>query len=249
MDLYYEASGSGKPIVLLHSGGADLRDWTFIAPLLAQKYKVITVDGRGAGLSPSPVSPANYVEDVLTLLNHLELDQVVLVGHSMGGQIATEFTLEYPERVAELILIAPSLSGYQYSEEFNQWMQKINSFFPDMEKMLELSLDAPSYRVVLTSRQKDLLVEMFRHHLKKIGEWKTFESVWPEPPAIERLEEIKARTLFILGEVELPDNQRIASFFNRLPDVRFTHLPEADHMLTLTHPNVVSRTITEFLEE
>jgi pimeloyl-ACP methyl ester carboxylesterase len=242
-------SGSGKPIVLLHSGGADLRDWTFIAPLLAKRYQVVTVDGRGAGKSPSPMRPANYVGDLLNLFHHLDLEQAVLIGHSIGGQLATDFTLEHPEKIAQLVLIAPSLSGYQYSEEFTQWMQKISSFYPDKEKMLELSLDAPSYRIILSSPHKELLVEMFRHHFNKIGEWATFESVWPEPPALERLEEIKAKTLFIMGEEELYDNKLVAQCFNQVRNIRFAHIPEADHMLTLTHPNVISRYIIEFLEE
>jgi hypothetical protein len=68
MDLYYEVQGQGAPIVLRHSGGADKRDWQFIAPLLAQTFEVITFDGRGAGQSPPPFTPANYVEDLRQLL-------------------------------------------------------------------------------------------------------------------------------------------------------------------------------------
>lgn len=54
MDLYYESNGEGHPVVLIHSGGADLREWTFVASLLAKNYKVVAFDGRGAGQSPSP---------------------------------------------------------------------------------------------------------------------------------------------------------------------------------------------------
>lgn len=62
MDLYYEVSGIGKPVVLLHSGGADLRDWTFVAPLLARHYKVVAFDGHDAGKSPSPKELINVME-------------------------------------------------------------------------------------------------------------------------------------------------------------------------------------------
>ena len=51
MDLHYEVNGNGYPVVLLHSGGADLRDWTFVAPLLSKHYMVVSFDGRGAGKS------------------------------------------------------------------------------------------------------------------------------------------------------------------------------------------------------
>ncbi|MCH5584931.1 alpha/beta hydrolase [Shimazuella sp. AN120528] len=248
MDLYYEVTGTGKPIVLLHSGGADLRDWTFVAPLLAENYKVIAVDGRGAGRSPSPVKPANYIQDLLDLLDHLQIPQATLVGHSMGGQIATDFALEYPERVSELILIAPELSGFERSLEFKNWMEKVNSALPDMDKVAELSLSAPLYQITMASPQRELIEEMLRHHLKKIGEWTTFESVWPKP-AIKRLEHLSVKTLFIIGEVELPDNKRVAEHFQRVPDIRFVLLSDADHMVTLTHPNELTHHITRFLEE
>lgn len=67
----FQITGSGHPVVLIHGGGADLRQWTFLASLLSKDYKVIAFDGRGAGKSPSPIKHANYVEDVLALMDYL----------------------------------------------------------------------------------------------------------------------------------------------------------------------------------
>ncbi|WP_347835363.1 alpha/beta fold hydrolase [Gracilibacillus sp. JCM 18860] len=86
MNLYYEVSGNGKPIVFIHSGGgADLREWTYLAPLLSQRYQAITYDGRGAGKSPDPTGDVSCVEDVKSLLDHLEIKKATVVGRSMGG--------------------------------------------------------------------------------------------------------------------------------------------------------------------
>lgn len=249
MDLYYEVHGNGKPIVLLHSGGADLRDWMFVAPLLARHYKVVAFDGRGCGKSPSPIEPANYVKDLLELLDHLEIDRATLVGHSMGGQIATDFALEYPDRVSKLVLVAPALSGFPYSPEFHEWMQQIQAVAPDLEKMVELAFRPPSYSIVMASPHRDLMIEMFRHHLKRTLEWATFESVWPQPPAFKRLGEMAVKTLFIIGTVELPDNKRVADCFQQVPNIRFIEIAGADHMPTLTHPNELYHHITSFIEE
>lgn len=164
MNLYYEITGNGHPVVLIHSGGTDLRLWTFLAPLLAKNYKVITYDGRGAGKSPSPLKDANFVEDVLALLDHLELNQATIIGHSMGGQIATDFALNYPERVSKLVLIAPSLTGFSYSQEFEQYHSKVLEAAPYIDKMLELALHSQTYQVVIHSPNKDLNVQMLRHH-------------------------------------------------------------------------------------
>jgi pimeloyl-ACP methyl ester carboxylesterase len=97
LDLHYEVHGSGKPVVLVHSGGADMRDWSYLVPLLSENFHVITFDGRGAGRSPSPIQPPSYVEDLLSLLDHLEISQAAIVVHSMGGRIATEFAIHYPK--------------------------------------------------------------------------------------------------------------------------------------------------------
>ena len=130
MDLYYEINGHGHPMVLL-TGGADVRNWKFIAPLLAKQYKVVTFDGRGTGKSPIPLEDVNHVEDLLELLDHLEVNQATLIGHSMGGQIAAEFALKYPERVSKLVMLAPGLSGFRYSIEFEDSIKKIHEAAPE----------------------------------------------------------------------------------------------------------------------
>src|SRR5690625_2614604 len=137
MDLYYEVDGKGNPVILIHSGGADLRDWTNVAPLFANDYKVIAYDGRGAGKSPDPTEDVNCVEELKELMEHLKISEATIVGHSMGGQIATDFALEYPEKVSELILIAPALSGFNYSKAFLSYMNKVTEAIPDIDKVIE----------------------------------------------------------------------------------------------------------------
>lgn len=249
MDLYYEVVGKGHPVVLLHSGGADLRVWTFVAPLLAKHYKVVTYDGRGCGQSPSPLEHTNYVEDLLSLLDHLGLEKATIIGHSLGGYIATEFALNYPERVSNLVLVGPSLLGFNYSQEFNAYMNKINEAAPDIEKMIEISLSGSLYHFVMAGPHRNLLIQMQEDYFKRILKWPAFKMIWPKPPAIERLEELTADTLFIISEKDSQDNLRVADCFRRLPKVHFAEIPNADHMVMLTHPEDLYHYITGFMEE
>lgn len=250
MDLYFEITGNGHPVVLIHSGGADLRQWTFLGSLLSKNYKVITFDGRGAGKSPSPIKHANYVEDVLSLLDYLELNQVTIIGHSMGGQIATDFALNYPERVLKLVLIAPSLTGFPYSKEFEQYHNKILGTAPNIDKMLELALHSPTYQVVIDSPHKDLTIQMLRHHFERMLKWPAdFCMKWPQPSAMERLEELNPETLFIIGKKDLADNFRVADCFRKVPNIRFIEKEDADHMLPLTHSEDLYQEITAFMED
>jgi pimeloyl-ACP methyl ester carboxylesterase len=249
MDLYYEIHGQGEPIVLLHSGGADLRDWQLIAPQLAQNYRVITFDGRGAGKSPPLLEPANYVEELKNLLDHLQIDRSVLVGHSIGGQIATDFALADPDRVSKLVLIAPGLSGHRFSPEVEEWFGQVWAAAPDAEKMTQISLSQCPYRVVMSSPQRELMTEMTKHNIDRSLEWKTTQMRWAQPPTIERLHELQTKTLFIIGTQDMADNLHTAELFQQVPDIRFDRIEGADHMPTLTHPDRVVASISAFLSE
>lgn len=249
MDLYYEIHGQGKPIVLLHSGGADLRDWQLIVPQLAQNYRVITFDGRGAGKSPPLLEPADFVEDLKKLLDHLQIDRAILVGHSMGGQIATDFALAYPDRVSKLVLVAPGLSGHQFSPEIQQLFGQIWAAAPDTEKMTQLCLAQCIYSVVMSSPQRDLMAAMTRHNNERALEWKTTEMRWAQPPTIERLDKIQTKTLFIIGTQDMADNLHTAELFQQVPDIQFDWIEGADHMPTLTHPARLVSSVSTFLSE
>jgi pimeloyl-ACP methyl ester carboxylesterase len=249
MDLHYEVQGKGEAVVLIHSGGADLRDWEFIAPQLAQTYQVITFDGRGAGQSPPLLEPAHYVEDLRQLLDHFNLDRTILVGHSIGGQIATDFALAYPDRVTRLVLVAPGLSGFQFSPDVQQWFGQIKAAAPDVEKMVERMLEHPVYSVVMSSPQRQHMVEMTMHNTKRSFEWKTYEMRWAQPPTIDRLSELQTKTLFIIGKQDMADNLHVAELFQQVPDIRFAYIEGADHMPTLTHADEVSSKIIQFLTE
>jgi pimeloyl-ACP methyl ester carboxylesterase len=249
MDLYYEIQGQGQSIVLLHSGGADLRDWQFITPQLAQAYRVITFDGRGAGKSPPLLEPAEYVEDLKTLLDHLAIDRAALVGHSMGGQIAADFALAYPDRVSKLVLIALGLSGNRFSPDVEQWFGQVWAAAPDAEKMTRISLAQCPYRVVMSSPQRELMTAMTQHNIERSLEWKTMEMRWAQPLTIERLNEVRTKTLFIIGTQDMADNLHTAELFQQVPDIRFDWIEGADHMPTLTHPDRVTCSISKFLSE
>lgn len=188
MELFYEIEGDGVPIVMIHSGGVDSRVWKYMVPELAKSFKVITFDGRGTGRSPALQEPASLVEDLRKLLEHLGLDRVNLVGHSIGGQTATDFTLSYPSMVERLVVIAPSLTGYAYSQEFINYMASVNAAAPDIPRLVELSLAGPVYQAAMAGPHASFLRELHTDYMTKVfTEWTNFEILWPEPPSIERM--------------------------------------------------------------
>ena len=249
MDLYYESYGKGHPVVLIHGGGAALREWKFLAPLLAGHYLVIAVDACGVGQFPSPKEKVQYVEDILLLIDELGLERPTLIGHSMGGQVATEFALAYPDRISNLILIAPALSGFQGYTEFERIMNTMMNAAPDLNQMVEVMLNSPLYQVVKQRPERRLAIQMLRDQFLRMFEGLAFQIVWPDPPAIDRLKDLRSKTLFLIGQKDLAENFIAAEHFREITNIKFVKIPGADHMLTLTHSEDLYQEIIAFMEE
>lgn len=106
MILHTEITGQGQAIVLIHGLFGSYENLGVIARALAGQWQVVNLDMRNHGRSDwhDSMSYALMAEDVKDTLDHLGLEQVILLGHSMGGKIAMEFALRYPDRVNKLIL-------------------------------------------------------------------------------------------------------------------------------------------------
>lgn len=105
---YRDWGGAGLPVVLLHGLASSYRIWDLVAPLLASEHHVVALDQRGHGRSDRPDTSfemATYAADLRGFLASLDLGRVVLVGHSWGGNVALQFTVEEPELVASLVLM------------------------------------------------------------------------------------------------------------------------------------------------
>jgi pimeloyl-ACP methyl ester carboxylesterase len=104
----------GPTVVLLHAGVTDQRSWTAVAGALAhEQVDIVAYDRRGFGASPAAetTSAFTHVADLMEVLDHLALDQVVLVGNSMGGALALDAALLHPDRVTGVVLIGAAVSG------------------------------------------------------------------------------------------------------------------------------------------
>lgn len=115
--------------------------------------------------------------------------------------------------------------------------------------MIDLMLHSPLYQVVIHSTQRNLAVQMLQDQFQRVLNRPDFEMIWPNPPAIDRLEELSAKTLFIIGERDLAENFLALEHFRKIPNVNFIEIPDADHMLPLTHSEALNQEITTFMEE
>ncbi len=113
--LFYTDAGHGRPVLMLHGWTCDGTDWSWQAPELEQRYRVLVVDQRGHGRSDAPrgsYRPQVLADDAAAFLQAVVPGQAAVVfGHSMGGLVASALAVRHPELVAGLVLVDPAYSA------------------------------------------------------------------------------------------------------------------------------------------
>jgi 4,5:9,10-diseco-3-hydroxy-5,9,17-trioxoandrosta-1(10),2-diene-4-oate hydrolase len=140
-------SGGGLPVVLLHGGGAGASAWSNFGrnlPVFAARYRTLMPDQPGFGRSAAPPVEGNYftfsARSLASLLDHLGIERVHLIGNSLGGGTAVRFALDYPDRADRLALMGPGgLSLNVFSPDPTEGVSRLAAFAappgPNREKM------------------------------------------------------------------------------------------------------------------
>jgi len=118
INMYYEIHGKGEPLLLIMGLGSDLTSWILQIPEFSKKYQVIPFDNRGVGRTDAPDVPystAMMADDTIGLLDSLGIEKAHILGLSMGGFIAQEIALKYPQRVKSLVLAATAACPYAWA--------------------------------------------------------------------------------------------------------------------------------------
>jgi len=132
-----ELSGSGRCFTLIHGAGDNLNAWYNQVPAFSQHYQVLTYDVRGHGQTELPeveLSTELWVEDLHALLKALNISETILLGYSMGGAIALEFTLTHPEMVTALILSNSGGAARRSEEEMREMEARRQVMIEDIKK-------------------------------------------------------------------------------------------------------------------
>jgi 3-oxoadipate enol-lactonase len=243
--LWYEERGSGPAVLLLHSGVADARIWDQQMDPLAKSYRVVRYDARAFGRSDAPTGPFSPVREVGELLDWLGIEQVALVGNSMGGVVATEFALDNPERVTALVLAGTGLRGWNWPDDSKM----------DEQEMAALAGD--------DARAVDLIVELWGHAsgspeddakirsmaLASLPADRVPEEWWLEDgdPPIDRLGDLRVPTLVIVGDQDSQVIKDIADHVATALDAPIHILRGVDHYPSMRASEEFNRLTLEFL--
>lgn len=144
IELYYEVTGSGPPVLLSHGIGSNHLHWWQQVPFLSEHFTVITFDHRGFGFSSEDgKGPAAFIDDLTGLLDHLSVEKVGLLGQSMGGYTVAGFANRHPERVAALILSSSAAGMVPVAHHPSM---KVAFDASDYMAFLKITIDQDSFR-------------------------------------------------------------------------------------------------------
>ena len=255
--LYFEMSGEGDVLCLVHAGFLDSRMWDDQFELFSRNYKVIRYDVRGFGRSDVPRAKFSDYKDLLALLRHLGVEKVSLVGVSNGGRIVLDFAVEYPSMVNRLILVSPGVRGYKVSgpEEETLWNEFEEQMKPqevaDREgraaDAVEMDLNAWAASQSPTSRQRLREIAMDNFHVHLENPWKLQESP-DNPPPFERLSELRKPTLIIVGDRDVPAQILLVdNIHSHIPGSKKITIQGADHIPNMSGRDEFNKIVLEFL--
>ncbi len=256
--LYYETSGKGPALVLIHAGFLDSRMWDTQFQLFSENYRVIRYDVRGFGKSDVARTKFSDYKDLRVILDHLGAQTASLVGVSNGGRIASDFAVEYPSLVDHLVLVSPGMSGYKFSgpEEEKMWEEFDKQMKPQEDAdregrardAVEMDVNAWASAQTQANRERITEIAMDNFHVHAENPWKL--QVPPEPRTFHRLSQIRIPTLLIIGDRDVPAQiLMVDNIHSHIPGSKKVLIPGADHIVNMSRPDEFNRTVLEFLRQ
>lgn len=253
--VYYEVAGAGQPLVLVHAGVADCRMWDEQFSTFAQSYRVIRYDAHGFGKTTSEDVSFSNRQDIVDLLRYLGIERTAILGLSRGGQIAIDFTLEHPEMVTALIAVAAGVSGYEAPAteaekplfaEYER-LEAAKDYDTLTEFEVRVWADGPNQpagraAAPVRERLREMIANNYRLH---------HEQTQPrvlEPPAVNRLGEIKAPTLVIWGDIDFSDvGAAMTLLADSVSGAQRVVFPGVAHMVNMEQPERFNAVVLDFL--
>jgi len=249
--IYWDEQGRGAPVLLLMGLGYTSDMWYRVRPALSAEYQTIALDNRGVGRSdmpPGPYSIALMASDAAAVLSAAGVESAHVFGVSMGGMVAQEFALQYPERVRSLMMGCTAAGGstaVRAEPEATKMLMARDKMSPEQAAQAAV----PFIYHPATPREwidQDLAVrrpwfpapEGYRAQLQGILAWESYS----------RLHEITAPTLVIHGDSDRlvpPANGRLIA--ERIPGAELVMISHASHLFMTDQTEAANHAILEFL--
>ena len=205
INLYYETYGAGRPMILLHGGLGSGEMFGPILPTLADHHQVIVVDLQGHGRTADidrPLDVRLMADDIAALIDHLGLQKPDVVGYSLGGGVAFQVAIKYPEKVGRLVAASANISSDAIYPEMLQQQGQVSAAAAEFMK------DTPMYQLYqrVAPRPED-----FPQLLDKIG-----EAMAKDFDFTEEVRGLQMPTLVVAADADMAPPSHYVEVFNLL---------------------------------
>ncbi len=249
IEIYYEEYGQGKPLLLIHGLGSSSRDWELQLPAFQEHFRVIALDLRGHGRSgkpPGPYSMVQFARDTACLLKGVDAVPSHVVGISLGGMVAFQLILDFPNLVDKLIIVnsVPELLPRNLADRLAYWQRLLIIRLLGMEKMgrvlAERFFTRPeqeSLREIFVSRWSENHKPSYRVSLQAAYGWSVRG----------RLGEIQVPTLVVGAEGDYFSNEEKEAYTALIPTGSLVVVPDSRHALPAEKPAIFNQLVLDFL--
>ncbi len=256
INIYYEIHGDGFPLVMIMGLGADIMWWEpELLEGFAKNFKVIVFDNRGAGRSDKPANNYSiklFADDTIGLMKVLGIEKAHILGVSMGGMIAQEIAINYPNMVERLVLVVTSPGGPKAIPPSPEALEQLTM---DRSKMKPEDI---AKKVIETLFPQDYLKrhpEILDKFIKRITKYMIPPDAYMRQlnavmnfNSYERLHKIRAPTLIVMGGKDIivpPENGRILA--EKIPNSKLVIFEESGHGLIVQEREKFLKIVTDFL--
>jgi pimeloyl-ACP methyl ester carboxylesterase len=249
--LHYHDKGQGTPILLVHAFPMSSAMWQPQLEALASEARVIVPDLRGFGASEVPNGPytmETFADDLAALLDHLQIERVVLAGVSMGGYVAFAFWRRYASRVRALVLSDTRATAdsdeARAARESNAQLAETQGARVIADMMLP-NLLAPTALPETQNRVRDIIVNN-----QPYGIASALRGMALRPDSSDLLPSINVPTLLVVGSEDgLTAPEEMRGLQQRIAGSRLVEVPDAGHLPNLENGEVFTETLREFVRE
>ena len=244
--LAFETRGEGVPLVFVHGFSFDMRTWDAQVDVLSQYFQVVRYDLRGFGKSSMPTGPYSHVQDLRALIEFLSLSAPVLIGLSLGANVALSYALEHPHAIRGLVLASSGLPGFAWSEPRPPDAAAGVAKSQGVEQARRFWLDHPLFAAA--RRSPTTFVRVSRMIEEYSGwHWRN-DNPMTQPGIIHRLSDCVTPTLVLSGDLDVLGYRQIAVKLSQdIPGAALLTFPDAGHVINEEDPAGFSAAVLEFV--
>ncbi|WP_218673223.1 alpha/beta fold hydrolase [Primorskyibacter flagellatus] len=246
MQMYYEVSGTGDPLIVLHGAYMNIPSMGEIIPMLAESHQVYALEFQGHGRTTDidrPITYPNLAGDVAAFMDAVGIETADVFGYSMGAAAGLRLALDYPEKVDQLVAASVAY-------DFDGWQPAFKDFVPQMS--VEMFLEMP-----FAAEYRELAADPdgFPALVEKLIALEHEPMAWGE--AVEVME---TPVLVITGDADVATLEHTVSMFRLLggggmgdmgqplPESRLAVMPATSHTAVINQPELLHAFIEPFLQ-